>query len=142
MAGASAPPRRALLLALYETAVAACHPDAPRIKGGRLRKATVAPMLTLAISDVPGNDPATVGCGPTIADPTALADARAVLARRRPAMQARGLSLPPAIDALLTDPDNETPKPDDRAFVGSLFRIIAAPAGALAAAGAAPAAWP
>ena len=39
-----------------------------RIKGGRLRKATPAPMLTLAISDVPGDDPATIGSGPTVAD--------------------------------------------------------------------------
>ena len=54
-----------------------------RIKGGRLRKATVAPMLTLAISDVPGDDPATIASGPTIPDPTTLADARAVLARRQ-----------------------------------------------------------
>ncbi len=66
-----------------------------RIKGGRLRKATAAPMLTLAISDVPGDDPATIGSGPTVPDPTTLADARAVLARRRPAMQALGLALPP-----------------------------------------------
>jgi glycerate 2-kinase len=107
-----------------------------RIKGGRLRKATAAPMLTLAISDVPGNDPATIGSGPTIADPTTLADARAVLARRRRAMQALGLDLPPAIDALLSEPDNETPKPDDPAFASSVFRIIATPADALAAAGA------
>ena len=63
-----------------------------RIKGGRLRKATAAPMLTLAISDVPGDDPATIGSGPTVPDPTTLADARAVLDRRRPAMEALGLS--------------------------------------------------
>ena len=38
-------------------------------------------MLTLAISDVPGDDPATIGSGPTVPDPTTLADARAVLDR-------------------------------------------------------------
>ena len=53
-----------------------------RIKGGRLRKATLRRMLTLAISDVPGDDPATIGSGPTVPDPTTLADARAVLDRR------------------------------------------------------------
>jgi hydroxypyruvate reductase len=105
-----------------------------RIKGGRLRKATVAPMLTLAISDVPGDDPATIGSGPTVPDPTTLADARAVLARRRPAMQALGLTLPSAVDAALADAANETPKPGDPAFTTAEYRIIATPAAALEAA--------
>ena len=105
-----------------------------RIKGGRLRKGTGARMLTLAISDVPGDDPATIGSGPTVPDPTTLADARAVLARRRPAMQALGLTLPPAVDAALADPANETPKPGDPAFASAEYRIIATPAAALAAA--------
>lgn len=107
-----------------------------RIKGGRLRKATAAPTLTLAISDVPGDDPATIGSGPTVPDPTSLADARAVLARRRPQMEALGLKVPPAIDAALGDPGNETPKPDDPAFATAEYRIIATPAAALAAASA------
>ena len=80
-------------------------------------------MLTLAISDVPGDDPATIGSGPTVPDPTTLADARAVLARRRPAMQALGLTLPPAVDAALADPANETPKPGDPAFATAEYRI-------------------
>ena len=67
-----------------------------RIKGGRLSKATSAPMLTLAISDVPGDDPATIGSGPTVPDPTTLADARAVLAAPPPAMRALGLDDPAA----------------------------------------------
>jgi hydroxypyruvate reductase len=107
-----------------------------RIKGGRLRKATRARMLTLAISDVPGNDPATIGSGPTFPDPTTLADARAVLERRRPAMQALGLALPPNVEEVLSRPGNETPKPDDPAFASASYRIIATPAAALAAAGA------
>jgi len=107
-----------------------------RIKGGRLRKATSAPMLTLAISDVPGDDPATIGSGPTVADPTTLAQARAVLERRRPAMEALGLAVPGAVTAALADPANETPKPDDPAFANAQYRIIAAPAAALAAAAA------
>jgi glycerate 2-kinase len=105
-----------------------------RIKGGRLRKATAAPMLTLAISDVPGDDPATIGSGPTVPDPTTLADARAVLDRRRTAMQALGLSLPPAVEVALADPANETPKPGDPAFASAEYRIIATPAESLAAA--------
>ena len=107
-----------------------------RIKGGRLRKATAAPMLTLAISDVPGDDPATIGSGPTVPDPTTLADARAVLDRRRPAMEALGLAVPPAVAAALADPANETPKPGDPAFRSAEYRIIATPAAALAAAAA------
>lgn len=50
--------------------------------GGRLAAACQAPMLTLVLSDVPGDDLATVGCGPTVADPTTFADAAAVLQRR------------------------------------------------------------
>ena len=107
-----------------------------RIKGGRLRKATAASMLTLAISDVPGDDPATIGSGPTVPDPTTLADARAVLDRRRPAMEALGLAVPPAVAAALADPANETPKPGDAAFRSAEYRIIATPAAALAAAAA------
>jgi hydroxypyruvate reductase len=107
-----------------------------RIKGGRLRKATQAPMLTLAISDVPGDDPATIGSGPTVPDRTTLGDARAVLARRRPAMEALGLSVPEAVNAALADPANETPKPGDPAFASAEYRIVATPAAALAAAAA------
>jgi hydroxypyruvate reductase len=105
-----------------------------RIKGGRLRKATRAPVLTLAISDVPGDDPATIGSGPTVADPTTLAEARAVLARHLPRMRALGIEVPPSVEALLSDPANETPKPDDPAFASAAYRIVATPARSLAAA--------
>jgi hydroxypyruvate reductase len=107
-----------------------------RIKGGRLRKATRARVLTLAVSDVPGDDPATIGSGPTVPDPTTLADARAVLDRRRPAMEALGLAVPPAVTTALADPGNETPKPDDVAFRTAEYRLIATPAASLAAAAA------
>jgi hydroxypyruvate reductase len=102
-----------------------------RIKGGRLRTATPAPMLTLAISDVPGDDPATIGSGPTVPDATTLRDASAVLARRRPVMEKLGLPVPAAVDAALADPSNETPKPDHAAFASADYRIIATPADAL-----------
>jgi glycerate-2-kinase len=54
-----------------------------RIKGGRLGRAAAAPVVTLAISDVPGDDPSLIASGPTVADPTSAADARAVLERHR-----------------------------------------------------------
>jgi glycerate 2-kinase len=99
-----------------------------RIKGGRLaRRAYPAKLVTLAISDVPGDDPAVIGSGPTVPDPTTLADARAIVAKYR-------LDLPQAVIRALNDPGNESPKPGDRAFAGTSFRIIARPADALAAA--------
>jgi len=107
-----------------------------RIKGGRLRQAASgATMLTLAISDVPGDDPQTIGSGPTVPDPTTLADAQAIILRRRDRMLQLGLPIPAAVLAALQDPGNETPKPGDSAFARSDFRIIATPQMALAAAG-------
>jgi glycerate 2-kinase len=102
-----------------------------RIKGGRLRKATPAPMLTLAISDVPGDDPATIGSGPSVADPSTLGDARCVLLRRQPTMAALGISIPASVEAALANRANETPKPEDSAFRSTEYRIIATPAAAL-----------
>jgi glycerate 2-kinase len=99
-----------------------------RIKGGRLAKhAFPAKVVTLAISDVPGDDPAVIGSGPTVPDPTTLADARAIVAKYR-------LDLPPTVIQALNDPANESPKPGDAAFAHSAYRIIARPADALAAA--------
>ncbi|MGE5510035.1 MAG: glycerate kinase type-2 family protein [Bacteroidota bacterium] len=106
-----------------------------RIKGGRLRRAGAhAPMLTLAISDVPGDDPQTIGSGPSVPDPSTLADARAVLDRRRPSMSALGLPVPDAVEIALRDAANETPKPGDAAFSTAQYRIIATPKISLAAA--------
>jgi hydroxypyruvate reductase len=102
-----------------------------RIKGGRLRKATPARMLTLAISDVPGDDPATIGSGPTVADPSTLADARCVLLRRQPTMAALGLTIPPSVATALASRANETPKPEDADFKQADYRVIATPAAAL-----------
>ena len=99
-----------------------------RIKGGRLaRLAYPAKLVTLAISDVPGDDPSVIGSGPTVADPTTLEDARAIVARFR-------LDLPTAVAKALGDPGNETPKPGDKIFAGSDYRIVARPADALRAA--------
>jgi len=99
-----------------------------RIKGGRLaQRAHPAKLVTLAISDVPGDDPAVIGSGPTVPDPTMLADARAIVAKYR-------LELPAAVTRALDDPANESPKPGDQVFAGSSYKIIARPADALAAA--------
>jgi hydroxypyruvate reductase len=99
-----------------------------RIKGGRLaQRAQPARVVTLAISDVPGDDPAVIGSGPTVPDPTTLADARAIVARYR-------LDLPEAVSRALADAANETPKPGDPIFANTTFAIVARQADALAAA--------
>jgi hydroxypyruvate reductase len=99
-----------------------------RIKGGRLaRRAAPARLVTLAISDVPGDDPAVIGSGPTVPDPTTLADARAIVGKYR-------LDLPPAATRALADPVNESPKPGDGIFAATRYKIVARPADALAAA--------
>ena len=84
-------------------------------------------MVTLAISDVPGDDPAVIGSGPTVPDPTTLADARAIVERF-------ALDLPAAVARALNDPANESPKPGDRAFAASDYHLIARPADAFRAA--------
>jgi hydroxypyruvate reductase len=99
-----------------------------RIKGGRLaRHAHPAKLLTLAISDVPGDDPAVIGSGPTVPDPSTLADARAIIARYK-------LDLPEAVHRALADPANESPKPNDPIFAGTEFHLVARPADAFIAA--------
>ena len=97
-----------------------------RIKGGRLaRHAYPAKLVTIAISDVPGDDPAVIGSGPTVPDPSTLADARIIVAKYR-------LDLPQSVTRALADAANESPKPGDAAFTGSQFAIAARPADALA----------
>ena len=99
-----------------------------RIKGGRLAaRAHPARVVTLAISDVPGDDPAVIGSGPTVPDPTTLADARAIVARRR-------LDLPAAAARALEDAANESPKPGDPVFANTAYRLVARPADAFRAA--------
>jgi hydroxypyruvate reductase len=99
-----------------------------RIKGGRLAQvAHPARVLTLAISDVPGDDPAVIGSGPTVPDPTTLADARAIV-------QTFELDVPDTIARALNDPSNESPKPNDPLFTGTEFKLIARPADAFLAA--------
>jgi hydroxypyruvate reductase len=95
------------------------------IKGGRLAAAAApARVVTLAISDVPGDDPAVIASGPTVPDPTTRRDALEILTRY-------GIAISPAMAAWLENGD-ETPKPGALAHAG--FRMIATPAMALDAA--------
>ena len=101
------------------------------IKGGRLARAAYpARVVTLAISDVPGDDPAVIGSGPTVPDPSTLADARAIVARYQ-------LDVPEAVTRALNDPANESPKPGDPAFANTEYKLIARPADSFRAAEAA-----
>jgi hydroxypyruvate reductase len=93
------------------------------IKGGRLAAAAApARVVTLAISDVPGDDPAVIGSGPTVPDATTFADARALIARY-------GITPSPAVAARLARDDDETPKPGS--LPNAAFRMIATPMMAL-----------
>ena len=100
-----------------------------RIKGGRLAMMArnARSILTLAISDVPHDDPAVIASGPTVPDPSTLADAREICERRN-------IPLPETAKALLNDPANETPKAGDPSFARAEYRIIARPIDALDAA--------
>ncbi|HVY18741.1 MAG TPA: glycerate kinase [Bauldia sp.] len=96
------------------------------IKGGRLgAAASRAKVVTLLISDVPGDDASVVASGPTVADPTTFADARAVIAKY-------GIDPPPAVAAHLAAAKDETPKhlPD------ASIVMVASPQGSLEAAAA------
>jgi glycerate 2-kinase len=100
------------------------------IKGGRLAAAChPARVLTLLISDVPGDRPVDIASGPTVGDPTTCADALAI-ARRY------GIELPPPVLDLLQSGRGESVKPDDPRLSGASSTIIATPQKALEAAAA------
>jgi len=100
-----------------------------RIKGGRLARAGqgAAEIATLAISDVPHDDPSAIASGPTVPDPSTLADARALVARYN-------LTVDDAVRRALEDPRNESCKPGDTAFARAQFEMIAKPKASLDAA--------
>ncbi|MBK7023936.1 MAG: glycerate kinase [Sulfuritalea sp.] len=98
------------------------------IKGGRLALAAApARVLTLAISDVPGDDLSTIASGPTVPDPTTCADALEIVDRY-------GIELPAAARAALQDGRAETPKPGNPGFARCESHIIATAQASLAAA--------
>jgi hydroxypyruvate reductase len=99
-----------------------------RIKGGRLARAgKLAEVVTLAISDVPHDDPSAIASGPTVPDPTTLADARALVAKYE-------LAVDDAVRVALDDASNESCKPGDPAFARAQFELIARPKASLDAA--------
>ena len=100
------------------------------IKGGRLAaRCAPARVVTLLISDVPGDEPAVIGSGPTVPDPTTCADALRILQRY-------GIAIPPAAQAGLESGALETPKPGDARFAGHQVHMIATPQQSLEAAAA------
>jgi hydroxypyruvate reductase len=101
------------------------------IKGGRLARACApARVVTLLVSDVPGDSPATIGSGPTVPDPTTCADALAILDRY-------AIAVPPGVRERLVRGELETPKPGDPVFAGHAVHLIATPQRSLEAAAAA-----
>ncbi|MEA3393539.1 MAG: glycerate kinase [Pseudomonadota bacterium] len=102
-----------------------------RIKGGRLAAACApARVVTLTISDVPGDDPSVIASGPTVPDATTCADALAILKRYR-------IDMPAPVLAQLEQGTLETPKPGDALFAGHAVHMIATPQQSLEAAAAA-----
>lgn len=100
------------------------------IKGGRLAAACFpAKLVTLLISDVPGDNPTDIGSGPTVGDPTTCDDALSILDRYR-------IEMLPAARAALTSGRGETVKPEDPRLRGNETHLIATPQMALEAAAA------
>ena len=100
------------------------------VKGGRLAAACApARVLTLLLSDVPGDNPMDIASGPTVGDPTSCADALAILRRY-------GITVPPAVLDVLESGRGESVKPDDPRLAGCEARLIATPQMALEAAAA------
>jgi hydroxypyruvate reductase len=100
------------------------------IKGGRLAAACApAEVVTLLMSDVPGDDPVNIASGPTVADPTTCADALDVIGRY-------GIDVPPGVRRVLGTGAGETVKPGDPRLARATTRMIATPQMALEAAAA------
>ncbi len=100
-----------------------------RIKGGRLAVAAGrAKVVTLIISDVPGDDPSFVSSGPSVADHTTLETARDILSKY-------GITPCAAVVSALNDPSNETPPADSLGLAGGEITVIARARDALAGAG-------
>lgn len=99
-----------------------------KIKGGRLAVACApAQLLTLVISDVPGDDPEVIASGPTVPDSSTAEQALGILQRYK-------IEIPDGIREQLEKGDLETPKDDDPAFVNARIELIATPWQSLVAA--------
>ena len=98
------------------------------IKGGRLAAAAwPARVVSLVVSDIPGDDPALVASGPTVPSAGSRADALA-------AIEAYGMKLPEKVMAHLASPAADAPRPDDERFARNEVRLIASAAVSLEAA--------
>jgi hydroxypyruvate reductase len=98
------------------------------IKGGRLAAAChPAQLVTLAISDVPGDSPVDIASGPTVADPTTCEEALEVVRRY-------GIEAPEPVISMLSSSDCESLKPGDKRLADAQFRLVATPQIALEAA--------
>ncbi len=134
-AGVTLDEKRALTSALLRSGASigeinCVHKHLSAIKGGRLASAAwPASILTLAISDVPGDDPAVIASGPTVGDPTTAVDALNVL-------DFYGIAIPATLRARLASGELETPKPGDPRLGKTEFRLVASPRQMLEAAAA------
>jgi len=100
------------------------------IKGGRLALASApARVVTLLISDIPGDDPGIIASGPTLPDPTTCEQALAILGKYR-------IEIPANVERHLRSGAGETPKPDDPRFARNSHQVIATARQALEAAAA------
>ncbi|TWG99713.1 glycerate 2-kinase [Mesorhizobium sp. J18] len=100
------------------------------IKGGRLAAAAhPARVVTLVVSDIPGDDPALVSSGPTVPNAASREDALRIV-------KTYGLDLPPAAMRHLESPEADAPYPDDQRFAGNKVHVIASAAVSLEAAAA------
>ncbi len=104
------------------------------IKGGRLAAATKARVVSLIVSDIPGDNPAFVASGPTIPDGTTRQDALAIVDQYK-------LSLPAAMMAHLNSPAADAPRPDDPVFARHEHFVIASAGVSLEAAAEVARAW-
>lgn len=126
--GVSLPDKRAVNAALLKSGATIGEMNTVRralsaIKGGRLAAAAApARVVTLAISDVPGDDPATIASGPTAPNPTTLAEAREIVRRY-------ALSLPASVTAALARPEDAPAE-----LSNADYRLVAAPMMSLRAA--------
>ncbi|MGB7503619.1 MAG: glycerate kinase [Azonexus sp.] len=125
-AGVTLAEKRAITTALLRSGASIGEMNCVRkhlsaIKGGRLAAAAwPAQVLTLAISDVPGDDAAVIASGPTVGDPTTAVDALKVL-------DFHNIAIPEALRARLLSGELETPKPGDPRLDNGEFRLVASP---------------
>jgi len=125
--------KRAVNAALLASGASICEMNCVRrhlsaLKGGRLGALChPARVVTLVISDVPGDDPRDIASGPTVADPTTCADALAIIDRYR-------MAVPAAVRRVLESGDGESVKPGDPRLARGELRMVTAPQVALEAA--------